>query len=748
LLLGGDMLSDQVPRWETVGLTEEEHDRITEQLGRVPNDLELGLYGLMWSEHCSYKSSRAVLDQLPTEGEAVLQGPGENAGVVDIGEDVAVAFRIESHNHPSAIEPFQGAATGIGGILRDIFTMGARPVALLDSLRFGVLSNERVRYLMNGVVSGISFYGNCTGVPTVGGDVYFDDSYRENPLVNVMCVGLVPKERLITGQASGVGNPVFLVGAKTGRDGIHGASLLASREFEEGGEDMRPAVQVGDPFMEKLLIEATLEVLETGAVVGVNDLGAAGITSAASETASRAGSGIELDVALVPRREEGMTPYEVMLSESQERMLVIAKSGREHEVREVFDKWGLDSTVIGKVTGDGRLRVLEDGEVVADVPARGLTEEAPVYDREAVKPDYTHLHQLELDELSRPRDFDSLLRGLVASPNLASRDWVWHQYDHSVQDNTVVAPGGDAAVLRIKGTGKGIALTSDGNGRYVHLDPYRGAAIAVAEAARNVVCTGARPLAITNCLNWGNPERPETFWTFKEAVRGMGDACRALGTPVTGGNVSFYNETDGRAVYPTPVVGMVGLVEDMEHVTTIGWKEPEAVVCLVGHARDELGGTEYLKVVQGRTAGMPPELDLELERAVQETVLEAIQQGLVQSAHDVAEGGLAVALAECCFAAVEPVRGASLELEGGGIRPEALLFGESQSRIVISVKADDVDQVRAIAERQSAPFAVIGRTQAKPRLTIIVDGVRLVRVNTEQLEERWRDSLPWQLNQT
>lgn len=741
-------MSDQVSRWEAVGLTETEYDRIVEHLGREPNDLELGLFGLMWSEHCSYKSSRKVLASLPTEDERVLQGPGENAGVVDIGEDEAVAFRIESHNHPSAIEPFQGAATGIGGILRDIFTMGARPIALLDSLRFGVLSHERVRYLMEEVVSGISFYGNCVGVPTVGGEVYFDEAYRENPLVNVMCVGLVPKERLIRGKASGEGNPVMIVGAKTGRDGIHGASLLASQEFEEGGEDMRPAVQVGDPFLEKLLIEACLEALETDAVVGINDLGAAGITSAAAETASRAGSGIELDVARVPRREEGMTPYEVMLSESQERMLVIAQKGRETEVREIFDKWGLDSAVIGRVTDDGKLRVLEDGELAAEVDAKVLADDAPVYDREATKPTYfEHVTDLELDELSRPRDFDSLLRGLVASPNLASRDWIWHQYDFMVQDNTVVEPGGDAAVLRLKGTDRGVAVTTDGNGRYTYLNPYRGGAIAVAEAARNIVCTGAEPLAITNCLNFGNPEKPETFWTFREAVRGMGEACRELNTPVTGGNVSFYNETDGRGVFPTPVVGMVGVLESLDHATTIGWKEPGAVVCLIGSALEELGGSEYLKVVHGRIAGEPPELDLDLEYRVQQTALKAIRQGLVQSAHDVADGGLAVALAECCFASRNDVKGADIDLEAD-IRPEALLFGESQSRIVLSLRPAAVDRAKALAEQLEVPFAVIGTTVEEYRLTIDVNGQELVDVDTDQLEQRWEESLPWQLNQT
>lgn len=736
-------------RWEAVGLTAEEYRRVTELLGREPNDLELGLFGVMWSEHCSYKSSRAHLGVFPTEGPRVLVGPGENAGVLDIGEGLAIAVRVESHNHPSAIEPYQGAATGVGGIIRDIFTMGARPIALLDSLRFGHLDDARVKYLLGGVVSGIAGYGNCIGIPTVGGEVYFDPPYRQNPLVNVMCVGLVEKEKIVLGRAEGVSNPVFLVGAKTGRDGIHGASLLASREFDQAAEEMRPAVQVGDPFLEKLLVEACLELMASDDVVGVNDLGAAGLTSACSETASRAGSGMELDLALVPRREKGMNPYEVMLSESQERMLVIARRGREEAVARVFKKWGLDSTCIGRVTDDGRLRVRENGRVVADVPAAALTREAPLYERPMALPEYLQeAHAFDPFSLAPPAGrpgYEEALAALVGSPNIASRAWIWEQYDFMVRTNTVVFPGADAAVLRIKGTDKGIALTLDCNARYCYLDPRVGGAIAVAEAARNVVCTGARPIGLTNCLNFGNPERPGVMWQFRQAIEGMAEACRALGTPVVGGNVSFYNETRGESVFPTPVVGMVGLLQDLNKRCDPGFKAAGDLVVLLGPLAGELGGSEYLKLFGEQIAGTPPILDLDLEGRVQATCLESIEAGLVRSAHDTSEGGLAVALAECCFHARPGARGAAVALDPQGLgRMDAVLFGESQSRIILSVRESDLTGLVEAAGRHGLQPTVLGRV-VPDRFSITVAGEPLVDLATAELEERWRMAIPWRL---
>ena len=738
--------------WEEVGLTREEYGRIVEILGREPNYLELGLYGLMWSEHCSYKTSRVHLKQLPTTGRLVVQGPGENAGAIDIGDGMILVFKMESHNHPSAIEPYQGAATGVGGILRDIFTMGARPIALLDSLRFGELADDRVRYLFGGVVAGIAGYGNTTGIPTVGGEVYFEDCYRNNCLVNVMCLGIVEKGKIIRGRAAGEGNAVMLVGARTGRDGIHGASLLASRQFDERAEEMRPAVQVGDPFMEKLLIEACLELAGNGYVVGINDLGAAGLASACSEMASRGNSGLDIDVALVPRREVGMSPYEVMLSESQERMLVIIQRGYEEEARKIFSKWGLNSVVLGRVTGDGMLRVRENGAVVAEVPARSLTEEGPVYRRPMREPAYLATVQaFNPAALPEPEDFNAVLGRLVGSPNIASKEWVYRQYDHMVRTNTVVLPGSDAAVLRIKGTPRGIALGVDGNGRYCYLDPYRGGAIAVAEAARNVSCSGAEPVAITNCLNFGNPERPEIMWQFRQVIEGMAEACRALDTPVTGGNVSFYNETMGENIYPTPIVGMVGLLEDVERRCTQGFKSPGDLVVLLGETREELGGSEYLKVVFNRVTGSPPALDLDLERRVQRCCREAIREGIARSAHDCAEGGLAVALAECCFTAAPGAGGASITLDDV-MRRDALLFGESQSRIILSVSPGDLVRLRELASAHRVPLQVLGEVGGD-RLTIAVreggragrvrNPVALVDLPVSDLEKRWRGTIPW-----
>ncbi len=741
------MNSPDKGRWQDVGLSRDEYGVILDLLGREPNDLELGMYGLMWSEHCSYKTSRSHLSILPTEAPHVVLGPGENAGVIDIGGGMVAAFRMESHNHPSAIEPFQGAATGVGGILRDIFTMGARPVALLDSLRFGDPSVARNRYLVGGVVSGIAHYGNSVGVPTVGGEIFFDETYSGNPLVNVMCLGICRRDSLVRGRASGVGNPVFLVGARTGRDGIHGASLLASQEFDENPEDMRPAVQVGDPFMEKLLIEACLELIERGLVVGLNDLGAAGLTSAASETAWRGRNGLQLDISLVPRREPDMTPYEVMLSESQERMLVIAPRGREDEVREVFDRWDLDSTIIGHVTEGNRLVVSDGEKTVADLPVDSLSGRAPLYQRPMEEPEPPPV--LDLCQLPRPGDLGAALTTLLGSPNLGSREWIWRQYDHMVGTDTVVLPGADAAVIWIKSTGRALSVGTDGNSRFCFLDPRRGAALAVAEAARNAVCVGARPMAITNCLNFGNPENPQTMWRFRQVVEGMAEACRALGTPVTGGNVSFYNETSGRPVKPTPIVGMVGLLDDAGKHMTPGFKDAGDLVVMLGLNRGHLGGSEYLHQVGGLTSGSVPAIDWDLERSVQEACLKAIEEGIARSAHDVSDGGLAVALAECCFSASDHARGVDIQMESG-LRPDRLLFGEEPSRIILSVARDRLPEMERVASEAGAPLVVLGQVTDGPRFTITVgDGQRekssplVVDVDIDRLETRWREALAW-----
>jgi phosphoribosylformylglycinamidine synthase len=689
------------------GITPEEYQRIRAILGRGPNFTELGIFSVMWSEHCSYKSSRVHLKRFPTQGECILQGPGENAGVVDIGDGLAIVFKMESHNHPSFIEPHQGAATGVGGIIRDIFTMGARPIALLDPLRFGALSSGKSRYLVGGVVGGIAAYGNAVGVPTVGGELCVSETYAGNPLVNVFCLGIARKDRVFLARASGEGNPVIYVGAKTGRDGIHGATM-ASETFDEGSEERRPTVQVGDPFKEKLLIEACLELMAGDAVVGIQDMGAAGLTCSTCEMASRGGTGIEIDLKKVPLRETGMIPYEVMLSESQERMLLVVRRGTEPMVLDIFHKWDLDAVIIGRVTGDGLMRVTDGDRVVAEIPARALAEEGPVYHRPMQRPAYlAETERADLTGLPLPEKLDQTLLDLLGSPNIASKQPVWQQYDHMLFCNTVVEPGSDAAVLRVQGTRKGLALSADGNGRYTYLDPYEGGKLAVAEAARNVVCAGARPLAITNCLNFGSPERAEIMWQFAEAVRGMADACRAFQTPVTGGNVSFYNETLGTAIFPTPIVGMVGLLEDLSHATSQWFKAEGDLVFLLGETFEELGGSEYLKVVHNLEAGRPPRLDLAREHAVQQTCREAIRTGIVSSAHDCADGGLAVALAECCVTTSGPRLGADLTLSGD-MRPDALLFGESASRIVVSVRPECAERVQEIARRHGVPCAELG----------------------------------------
>jgi len=691
--------------YEELGLTESEYRDIVRILGREPNKVELGMYSLMWSEHCSYKSSRTVLAQLPTRASYVLQGPGENAGVIDIGDGLALAFKMESHNHPSAVEPYQGAATGVGGIVRDIFAMGARPIACLDPLRFGDPTKRRTRYLLAGVVSGIAGYGNCIGVPTVGGDLYFDECYDENPLVNVMCLGILPKERLVRGVARGVGNAVVLIGNRTGRDGIGGASILASQEFDERSEEKRPSVQVGDPFTEKLLIEACLELLDRGLILGLQDLGAAGLSCACSETAARGGVGMRIHLDRVPLREE-MEPFEIVISESQERMLAVAEPVKVKEVIAVCEKWGLNAVVIGEVIEGDTLEVYWYGEKVAEVPPSTLAS-GPVYDRPAERP--TYLDRVARDDLStlqHPEDMEEVLIRLLTSPNLCSRRWVYEQYDHMVQLNTVVYPGSDAAVLRVKGTGKGIAVSCDGNSRYVYLDPYLGTQIAVAEAARNVVASGGVPMALTNCLNFGSPERPDIFYQFKEAVRGLADAARALEIPVVSGNVSFYNESFGMAIYPTPVIGMVGLLGNLNHRRTLAFPAEGLVVVLLGETGEEIGGSEYLKVIHGLVTGRPPALDLEKERAVQAVCIEGIRRGWILSAHDLSEGGLAVALAECCCAGG---MGAKVEMEDG-MPPVFWLFSESQSRFLVTARPGDLEELFRLTESRGVPLRVLGRT--------------------------------------
>ena len=722
---------------EDHNLTMEEYQRIVEILGREPNFTELGIISVMWSEHCSYKSSRVHLKKLPTQAPWVIQGPGENAGVIAVDDTWAVAFKMESHNHPSYIEPFQGAATGVGGILRDIFTMGARPIASLDSLRFGTLDKPRNRYILEGVVSGIAWYGNCIGVPTVGGEVTFAPCYDGNPLVNVFNLGLVRRDKIFKAKAAGVGNPVIYVGSKTGRDGIHGATM-ASEEFSEDSEEKRPNVQVGDPFTEKLLMEACLEAFQYDWIVGIQDMGAAGLTCSTSEMASKGGVGVEIDLDRVPQREEGMTAYEIMLSESQERMLLVARKGTEDKVIEIFKKWGLDAVVIGRVTDDGLVRVWHKGEVVAEVPAVCLTEDTPVYDRPQEKPTYLdELQKLEEGEIPIPSDLKGILLKLLAHPNMANKRWIYRQYDHMVQINTIVLPGSDAAIIRIKDTGKAVALSSDCTPRYCYLDPYLGAQQAVAEAARNVACSGALPRAITNCLNFGNPEKPPVMWTFARTVEGMAEACRVLETPVTGGNVSFYNETMGRGIYPTPTIGMVGILERVEDRVTQDFKNPGDLVALLGKNRGHLGGTEYLEHIHGKVAGKPPAVDLEYEKRLHRLLVTLAREGLISSAHDVSHGGLAVTLAECCISGENPV-GARVELKEN-FRPDALLFGEDQGRVVLSLRPQSLEKVKALSKEYGVPFQVMG-TVGGDTLEISWPQGKL-EVTIQELRDAWNRGL-------
>src|ERR1041385_3566167 len=730
-------------------LTQEEFQRIKNLLGREPTLDELGIFSVMWSEHCSYKSSRIHLKRLPTTGERVIVPPGENAGVVDLGDGWCAAFKVESHNHPSFIEPFQGAATGVGGILRDIFTMGARPVAAMNSLRFGTLTHKehgrRNRALLAGVVAGIAHYGNAFGVPTVGGEVVFDDAYSLNPLVNAFALGLVRKDQIFFGKATGVGNPVLYVGAKTGRDGIHGATM-ASAEFDEEALEKRPTVQVGDPFLEKLLLEACLEAMRSGAVAGIQDMGAAGLTSSSCEMAARAGTGIELDLSLVPQREQNMTAYEMLLSESQERMLIVAHSGREREVVDIFRKWDLDAVVIGRVRDTGRMQVVHNGEMVADIPVEALTDEAPRYERPMSAPT-TQEPQITPIEST---DLTSELLRLLSSGNIASKNWVYRQYDHMVRTNTAILPGADAAVVRIKETRRALAMSLDGNGRYCAANHREGAKLVVAESARNVVCVGARPIAITNCLNFASPERPEVMWSFSETIDGMAEACRAFETPVVSGNVSFYNETEGRGILPTPVIGMVGLIEDVKRAVLPGFKKAGDVIALLGTTQDDLSMSEYAVSIGGVTtaeivaSGRVPALDLDREVAVQNACLAAAEAGLLISAHDCSDGGLAVALAESCFSSLgRDAIGADVDLKGP-LGPIALLFSESPSRIIISFDPSDTAAVQEIAERTHAPFATLGRVGGN-ELVIAVDGEETVRTEVAELESAWRDALETKL---
>jgi phosphoribosylformylglycinamidine synthase subunit PurL len=749
-------------------LTPEEFTRIKELLGREPNLVELGVFSVMWSEHCSYKSSRIHLKRLPTKGERVIVPPGENAGVVDLGDGWCACFKIESHNHPSFIEPFQGAATGVGGILRDIFTMGARPVAALNSLRFGSLDDpkngRRNRSLLAGVVAGIAHYGNAFGVPTIGGEVSFDDAYALNPLVNAFALGMVRKDQIFFGKAAGVGNPVLYVGAKTGRDGIHGATM-ASAEFDEAALEKRPTVQVGDPFLEKLLLEACLEAMRSGAIAGIQDMGAAGLTCSTCEMAARADTGIEIDLSLVPQRETGMTAYEMLLSESQERMLIVAHKGRAREVAEIFAKWDLDAIVIGRVRDDGRMRVMHENELVCDLPVKALTDEAPIYERpmKAASSQSSVIRSSLQTESNGPlttdhgHNYNAVLVKLLSSQNLASKEWVYRQYDHMVRTNSVVLPGADAAVVRIKETRKALAIALDGNGRYCAANPREGAKLLVAEAARNVVCVGAKPIAITNCLNFASPERPEVMWSFSEVIDGMAEACVAFNTPVVSGNVSFYNETEGRGILPTPVIGMVGLIEDVKRVIQPGFKQAGDLIALLGVTREDLSLSEYANSVgsvrESRPIGIAdarasdtrvPVLDLELEKAVQAACLRAAEAGLLRSAHDCSDGGLAVALAECCFSSLNrAATGADADISDEH-DPATRLFSETPSRIIISFTEADRLEIERIAAEAGCPMTLLGKVGGD-RLRIESNGHELIGVQVAELERAWRSSLKQKL---
>jgi len=723
--------------YKEMGLLDEEYAGIKNILGREPNYLELGMFSVMWSEHCGYKNSRPLLKMFPTEGDQVIHGPGENAGVVDIQDGQALVFKIESHNHPSAIEPYQGAATGVGGIVRDIFTMGARPIALLNSLRFGELEDPRVRELFSGVVAGIAGYGNCLGIPTVAGEVYFNPSYKGNPLVNAMCVGLVKTEEIALAVAGEIDSPIMIVGAKTGRDGIHGATF-ASEELSDSSQEKRPSVQVGDPFMEKLLIEACLELIREDLVAGMQDLGAAGLTSSVAEAASKKGRGVEIDVLKVPRRETGMTPYEVMLSESQERMLIVPRPGKETRIKEIFEKWGLDASVIGRVTGDGQFKVFEGDILVGQLPVQALTEGCPVYTREGVEPDYYQKcknYDLNSVPISNPQE---AITKLLASPNIASKKWVFSQYDYQVMINTAIIPGdGDAAVLRIKDTPKGIALTTDCNGRMVYLNPYLGGMQVVCEAARNLACVGARPLALTNCLNFGNPEKPHIYWQIQNAIKGMSEAAKALKTPVVSGNVSLYNETADGAIFPTPVVGMVGLLNDINKRCDMAFKNNGDIIVLLGDLKDELGGSEYLFICHNLEQGAVPAVNLEQEQQLIDLILKLISKNLVKSCHDISEGGLAVTLAE---SAIKGGTGFNINLIPGDKRVDGVLFSEAPGRVVISIDKDNLEYLHSLTHQFGIPSIVLGQVGGED-MVYKIDGEELISLPVADARQIWEETI-------
>lgn len=690
------------------GLTEQEYKKIVDFIGREPNFTEIGIMSAMWSEHCSYKSSKIHLKRLPTTGDKVIQGPGENAGIVDIGDGLCAVFKMESHNHPSYIEPYQGAATGVGGILRDIFTMGARPIALLDSLRFGNPKLAKTKYLVEGVVAGIAGYGNCIGIPTIGGEIYFDSCYDGNPLVNVFALGITKTDEIFRGYATGVGNPVLYVGSKTGRDGIHGA-VMASETFSEESEQKRPAVQVGDPFTEKLLLEACLELFKTDAVVGIQDMGAAGLTSSSTEMAERAGTGIEINVDRIPCREKGMTPYEMMLSESQERMLIVLKQGKEQVAENIFKKWSLDSSVIGRVIKDRSLILTKNGNNECILPIDIITNEAPYYDRESTRPGY--LDSIEtIRSYDKPDDYNETVLKILSSPNICNKKWVFEQYDHMVRTNTVCPPGSDASIVRVKGTNKSIAMTTNCNSKYCYLDPYTGSMIAVAESARNLACSGAKPLAITDCLNFGNPEIPEIMWQFKQSIDGISQAADFFNTPIVSGNVSLYNQTESEAIHPTPTIAMVGLIEDSSKILDQWFKNENDVIILIGSTYEEFGGSEYLQIHKGDNYYKPPALNLEQEYKLINILLELIQDGIINSAHDISEGGLITALAESCFT---PKGSIGIEIENplkNSVTEDAFLFSESQSRVIVSLNKNELKRLEKLINKQDMEYHVLGKT--------------------------------------
>jgi len=717
---------------EAHGLTQQEYERICATLQREPNLTELGMFSVMWSEHCSYKSSRVHLKRLPTKGPIVLQGPGENAGVIDLGEGLAAVFKIESHNHPSFIEPFQGAATGVGGIIRDIFTMGARPLALLNSLRFGLPASKQNRAVLRGVVSGIGFYGNCIGIPTVGGEVVFEDCYSLNPLVNVFCLGVAEQDKIYYGRAKGAGNSVYYMGAKTGRDGIHGATM-ASAEFDEQTESKRPNVQVGDPFMEKLLLEACLELMQSDILEGIQDMGAAGLTCATSEIASRGESGMKIQLDSVPQREQNMTAYDILLSESQERMLMVVKKGHEREAERIFNKYDLHAENIGTISDDSWLHIRFQGKEVATVPARALAEEAPVYSRPLSKSANGYADCA----IDLPGDYNEVAKQILALPTIASKNWVYRQYDYTVRTNTIATPGTATPMIRLKDSSVSLAMSADGNGRFCELDPYIGAQIAVAEAARNVVCSGATPSAITNCLNFGNPEKPHVMWQFSRAVDGIAMACNVFGTPVTGGNVSFYNETEGQSIYPTPVIGMVGILRNRAPLTPHFKHEGDTVI-LAGPAGEDLGGSRYA-TLGGPLRGPCPSLDLDLEKRLQNALLQANQEQLIRSLHDCSDGGLFTTVAESCYGGYPNTLGCELAWEGSG-RPDAFLFGESQSRFILSCSSESLSRLNDIFEFYKVPHCVLGNTHGR-EIVIRVNGKTLIRLSVHELYDIWYNSL-------